>query len=270
MPEIVTAHCSAFCYRTFGSGPAIVLLHGFPADGSLWQELVYRLSERYKVLVPDLPGSGRSSLEGDTSLEDMALCVREMLRAEQIDRVMMAGHSMGGYVALAYAKAFPETVVGLSLIHSTPAADDEERKTIRRKAIEIIKNGGKDMFIRQMIANLFASGFKQLSPGAVERITGSCLAMKEQSLINFYNAMILRPDRVEWLKTAGFPVQWVMGEEDNVLPYIKNITNCYLSDINFVSVLNNVGHMSMIECPETLTDLLSDFAGYAYRSRTLV
>ena len=196
----------------------------------------------------------------------MADCVQAMLVKEGIEKAVIAGHSMGGYVGFAFAASYPGMVAGLSLVHSTPVADDEGKKNIRRKAIDIIRNGGKNAFIRQMVANLFAPAFKQSYAAAVEKITEHCIKMKEESLINFYNAMILRPDSQQMMRDIKFPVQWILGSEDQVMPYVKNVTNCYLSSVNFVELYDGIGHMSMVESPVRLSHSLTQFAGYCFGS----
>ena len=127
MPEISTPISSRLFYRKMGTGPAVVLLHGFPESGSLWQNIWDGLASSYTVIIPDLPGSGNSVLEKNTSLVEMAEGVKAILDKEGISRVVFAGHSMGGYVAFAFAGLYPEMIAGLSLVHSTPVADDEEK-----------------------------------------------------------------------------------------------------------------------------------------------
>ena len=218
------------------------------------------------LLIPDLPGAGKSTLDGATGMTGMAASVQEMLNHEGLETAVIAGHSMGGYVALAFAATWPEAVAGLALVHSTPVADDEEKKQVRRKAIDIILNGGKTAFIRQMVPNLFAAGFKQSHLSTVEQITEGCMKMNEESLANFYDAMIRRDDSSSRLINSDFPVQWVLGAEDALMPVTKNMANCYLSNLNFVEVMDGVGHMSMIESPQKLAACLSSFAGYCYDS----
>jgi pimeloyl-ACP methyl ester carboxylesterase len=115
-----------------------------------------------------------------------------------------------------------------------------------------------------MMLNLFATDFKHINKELVKNQIESCLAMDEPSLINFYNAMINRKDYSTWLVKSLFPVQWIIGLEDNVLPYKKLLQQCYSSDINFVSFYPGCGHMSMLETPERLTSDLKIFADYCY------
>ncbi|MBL7692119.1 MAG: alpha/beta fold hydrolase, partial [Flavipsychrobacter sp.] len=118
-------------YTKKGSGPALVLIHGFPDSSRIWNNIANELAADFTVLTPDLPGSGGTPLTQPTLLPEMAEGIMDMLGNEHISSSVIAGHSMGGYTALAFARAYPEAVRGLSLVHSTPAADDDEKKANR-------------------------------------------------------------------------------------------------------------------------------------------
>ena len=261
MPEISTSISSRVFYRKMGAGPVLVLLHGFPESGTLWQNIWDELSVSFTLIIPDFPGSGNSILENETSIADMAECVKAILDHEGIGRAVVAGHSMGGYVGFAFAGLYPECVAGLSLVHSTPKADDEEKVKMRLKVIELIRNGGKNAFISQMVPNLFAAGFKKPS---VQAQVDEALKINDNGLINFYKAMIGRTDHTFVLKTAIYPIQWIIGSDDNVIHFKKILELCYRSDINFVTFYRNCGHMSMIEVPENLVYDLKTFTKYCY------
>jgi pimeloyl-ACP methyl ester carboxylesterase len=169
---------------------------------------------------------------------------------------------MGGYVALAFAGLFPAAVEGISLVHSMPNADDEEKKAMRTKAIELIQNGGREAFIRQMIPNLFSDSFKQSNPYIVKQRIEESLGMSSDALINFYQAMRERPDTTGVLFSAKFPLQWIIGLNDNIMSYKKILLECHHSPINFVTFYDNCGHMSMMEAPQRLADDLEEFGKY--------
>jgi len=264
MSEIHERISNTIFYRKMGSGPVLVLLHGFPESGTLWRYVWDTLSSQVTLIIPDLPGSGESDLNYDSGIADMAVLVKEVLDKEGIDRAVIAGHSMGGYVALAFAHQYPQAVAGLSLVHSTPLADDEEKKKVRQKAIEIINKGGKDMFLRQMVTNLFSAGFKLNDQARVEEQIANALTMNEASLVNFYTAMMQRPERTETVTRADFPVQWIFGAEDVVTPYSGNLKYCHESGVNFVSFYSGSAHMSMIEQPALLAADLERFTQYCF------
>lgn len=252
-------------YVKKGSGPVLVLIHGFPDSGEIWEPLASVLSEYFTLIMPDLPGSGNSELKGDTSLAEMAAGLKKILDAEGINKAVIAGHSMGGYTGLAFARLYPEAVAGFSLIHSTPKADDEEKKVTRQKAIELIRKGGKEAFIKQMTTKLFAPSFAEANPEVVKDKVAMGMKISEEGLINFYKAIMERNDNTEIVTKAPFPMQWIMGMEDGIVNYKKNLELCYHSTINFVTLYSNCGHISMIEQPENLLINLKQFANYCNR-----
>ena len=249
-----------------GAGGAVVLVHGFPDDGSIWTGVAAHLAGEYQVIVPDLPGAGGSPLHGPTSLPQMAAGIKDILDAQGIKKAVIAGHSMGGYVALAFARQFADRVAGLSLVHSTPLPDDEEKKKTRQKAIDLILNGGKEAFIKQMTANLFAPAYREANPDVIREKAARSNGMSAEALANFYRAMMERESTVDVVKQAEFPVQWIMGREDNVISFGSGLQLCHSSAVNFVHLYAGCGHMSMLEQPVALTADLEQFAAYCYRN----
>ena len=264
--QISTQQFKQLQYRKFGNGPqSVVLLHGFPEEGSLWRLVWPELARFYTVIVPDLPGAGGSSLpEAPLSMELMADAVHEILQAEGLEQVVLAGHSMGGYTALAFAHRYPGMLRGLALVHSSALADDEDKKESRRKAIELIRKGGREPFIRQMMPNLFAPGFREQRPDVLQEQTERGLAMSDEGLISFYNAMINREDRRDVLSDSALPLMWVIGAEDGVVTPEKALQQTHLSDVSNIEVYEGVGHMSMLEAPERLSAGLLTFVAYCF------
>jgi pimeloyl-ACP methyl ester carboxylesterase len=239
-------------------------LHGFPLDGSIWDKIKDELSLTFTHIIPDLPGSGSSVLEKPAGMGEMADCVKAVLEAESIERCVLAGHSMGGYVGCEFVSRFPANVAGFSLIHSIPLPDDTEKKDQRSKSIKLIRKGGKKQFIAQLIPNLFSDSFKQSFPLVIEQQMNLACETDDESLINFCNAMIERRDHSETLKNADFPLQWIVGLNDNVIFYKKILELCYKSDINSVTFKKICGHMSMLETPLSLIADLKEFTNYCY------
>jgi len=250
-------------YTVSGKGVTLVLLHGFPLDGAIWDDSVQLLSEQYNVIVPDIPGCGASTFSGEElSIEDIAESVRLILEHEQIDKAIIAGHSMGGYAALAFAELFPDKILGLGLVHSFATPDNEEKKEHRRKSIELFRKGGKEPFIGQMIPVLFADESKIIHREAVNNIKSRALLTADTSLIAFYNAMINRPDRTSILKDNTLPVLWIIGSDDTIATTKNLMQQTSLSNVNFVYVYSNCGHMSMIEAKDRLCEDVGTFMSY--------
>lgn len=266
MPEIDTSFSSRLHYRKMGRGPVAVLLHGFPESGTLWRNVWDTLAQRYTLLIPDLPGAGESSLPGEVSLNQMAESIKQMLDAEQEKKAVIAGHSMGGYTAFAFAALFPSYIQGLTLVHSTPLPDDEEKKKNRKKVIEFVEKGHKTEFLKQMVPGLFAADYPHQHPLKVQEQVDNSLTMSAEAIVNFYRAMMERPDNTQVLKDASFPVQWIIGARDPLIPAIKLIGQTHTASINFVSYYKDCGHMSMVEAPLELQNDINDFLAYCYRN----
>jgi len=267
---ITTKQFPALAYNRYGSGPAIMLIHGFPASGSLWGELVIHLSQALTVLVPDIPGTCDSRLEGEAiTIEELATIVPDILDHAGIQHCVVAGHSMGGYIGLAAAELFGSRMGGLSLVHSTALADDEEKKDKRRKSIELISKGGREMFIRGMIPGLFSESYRNAHPEVIAERIEDGLKLPAESLIAFYNAMIDRPERLELLRSAAFPIQWILGEDDTTIPWKSCLQQSSLPVVSFVKLYDKCGHMSMIEQKELLQKDLLMFVSYCLQREAL-
>lgn len=262
MPNLDTSIAPAVNYHMVGKGPALVLLHGFPESSAIWQPIGAFLSQWYTVIMPDMPGVGATPYLQPASIADMAIIVKEILDELDIPKAVIYGHSMGGYIALAFAQQFPECVAGLSLIHSTPEADNEEKIINRRRVMEIIRNGGKNAFIEQMIPNLFAASYVARCPEIIQNQIQKGKVPSAEALINFYEAMIARPLLASVLTTDLYPVQMVLGDSDNLLNTNTLLQYSYLANVNFVMVYTDCGHMSMIEMPELLQKDMATFAQY--------
>jgi pimeloyl-ACP methyl ester carboxylesterase len=264
--NIKTAHFPNIHYRKTGSGPAVVLLHGFPEDGDLWDTVYPALSGQYTVIIPDTPGSGQSTLdEKEPSIESLADCITDILNQENVDEIVLAGHSMGGYISMAFAELRRPWLKGLSMVHSSAAADTVEKKETRRKSIELIRKGGREPFVKGMIPNLFSASYKDQNEDVLDRHFEKGLKLPAESMVAFYNAMINRPDRTSILKELNIPVQWIIGKEDGVIPMNSALQQSKLARVNFVSVYDNCGHMSMVEQPEKLANDLKEFISYCYK-----
>ena len=252
-------------YTLEGTGKPLMLIHGFPENHTLWQRIVPDLSENFTLVLPDVPGSGESKLEdGTITIERLADAMKSILDAENIEQVVIAGHSMGGYIALAFAEKYPSMVKGLSLVHSTATADDEEKKQKRQKSIELIRNGGKEAFIKEMTPNLFAKSFREENKEVIKEQIIRGMQLPEESMIAFYTAMMNRKDRTSILKTATYPVQMIIGKEETIAPMDLLLEQAAMADVSFASVYEDSLHMSMIEKPESLANDLLNFTTYCY------
>ncbi len=260
-----THRLAGLSVRRAGTGDPLILLHGFPEDGALWRHVAPLLAEKHTVLVPDLPGAGASPRpEAALTMEGMADAIIAALDAGGIRRAVVAGHSMGGYVALALAERHPDRVAGLALIHSTAAADTAEKQEHRRKSAALLRKGGKDAFVRGAVAALFAPSFRDAHPAIVEEQTDRALELDAESLAQFTEAMSARTERKALLKTTATPVHWVLGDQDSVLPLDAVLSQAPLAAVSFLSLYAGCGHLSPLEAPHRLAADLARFAANAF------
>ena len=242
----------AIRFRTLGQGKPILLIHGFGEDGAIFEPLGEFLGTQHTVCIPDLPGSGHSHLLPVTTMESMAeTCLALMDQQAPGKPWVVIGHSMGGYIALALADQAPNRVAGLALFHSSAYADSEEKKANRQKSIDFIQNHGGGEFLKTMIPGLFAPDFRDANPHQVEHQTQLALALTDTSLIAYYEAMAARPDRTHVLRNATWPVLFIVGGQDQAVPAAAALEQAALPDKASVCLMEEVGHLGMIEAPET-------------------
>ena len=231
-------------YSLFGKGSPVVLVHGFGEDGNVWSELIKELQKNFLLIIPDLAGCYKSGmLDGDVSIDDHADVLKTILDKENITTCVMIGHSMGGYITLAFAEKYPGSLKAFGLFHSSAFADDEEKKQTRRKAIAFIRSTGVYAFLRTSIPNLFA-GKQHLKE--MEDLIEDGKKFSQEALIQYYHAMINRPDRTEILKTFEKPVLFIIGEKDTAVPMLASLQQCHFSAVSHVHIFDT-GHMGMIE-----------------------
>lgn len=253
-------------YNVYGEGQPVVLLHGFAEDSSIWNNQTRFLQQSCKLIVPDLPGSGKSGiLQKDLiTIEDYATCLNNLLEAEDVTGCIVLGHSMGGYIALAFAKLFPQKLAGFGLVNSTGFADSEDKKNTRRKAISFIRENGVYPFIKNSTPALFSNQFKNENKQKVDDLTERGKSFTKEALIQYYEAMISRPDRTAVLKESKVPVLFIIGTEDITAPVDDLLKQVHLPSISFINIIKGVGHMSMLEKPDELNSHLLTFIQETY------
>jgi len=253
---------NGFAYRVRGEGPDVMLLHGFGEDGTIWNQQAAVLERKFRLIIPDLPGTGLSkdSFEKitDRSLESLADVVREIADQEDLDQFVMLGHSMGGYITLAFAENFPHRLTGFGLIHSTAYPDSEEKKQNRQKSIEFIGKHGSKLFLEQTIPNLYSEEFREKQREVVAEHVKTAV-FEPQVLIAYYEMMMQRPDRVHVLKDAQIPVLFVMGTEDKTVNLADGLAQSHLPVESHVHILRASGHMGMKEEPEKMAEAIEGF-----------
>lgn len=241
-------------YSIHGNGKAVVLLHGFLENSSMWAPFLSVLSKNHTVITIDLPGHGESEAKGYIhTMEFMAEVVQAVLAFEKIEKASFLGHSMGGYVSLAFAEKYPEKCSKLILLNASSSADSSERKENRSRAIALVKRD-KNVFISMAISNLFADKSKQKFESEIEALKTDACQMKTQGIIATIEGMKVRKDRTQILKTLKIPKTIIAGAFDPIIPaqdLKKLAANCECQYIVWEG-----GHMSTIENKDDLLKFL--------------
>lgn len=247
------------CYTIVGKGNPVLFIHGFGETGTVWKNQIDFFSNELEMIIPDLPGSGDSEMIDDMSMEGMAEVMRAILQEEKKEALPVIGHSMGGYIVLAFAEKYPASLTGLGLFHSTAFADSEEKKDTRRKGIAFIEQHGAFEFLKTTSPNLFSPATKSENSGLIEEFISGLNNFSPLSLVSYYNAMMMRPDRTEVLRNAGYPVLFIMGKYDTAVPLADNLKLCSLPENSYIEILKNSGHMGMLEEPVLSNYALANF-----------
>lgn len=236
---------TTIAFSDTGKGTAIVLLHGFLENQSMWDGLVPVLSQKHRVITMDLLGHGQTEPLGYVqTMEDNADMVHEILSSLRIRKAVFVGHSMGGYVALAYAELYPESVKGLILLNSTSKEDGAERKKNRDRAIKAVKKD-YETFIRLSIANLFSEDNRERLQDTIEKVKIEALKTPLQGIVASLEGMKIRKDREILLHNTLFPKLLILGKKDPVLNYEDTVKQLQKTTVGLVTFPD--GHMSHIE-----------------------
>ena len=253
-------------YRTEGEGIAVVLVHGFAEDHTVWNRQVEFLKAHCRVITPDLPGSGNSEvihyLLSAVSIDDFADYIYAVLQHAGIDTCIMLGHSMGGYVMLSFAEKHPECLLGFGFVHSTAFRDSDEKKAVRQRAIGTMQEYGSAAFVRSTTPNTFGVTYKKDHPEEVEALIENGKNFTVEALQQYYTVMMNRPDRTRILANSKVPVLFIIGLEDVAAPASDVLKQVPLPDIAHVHLLPGVGHMGMWEAADEVNDYLLKFIQY--------
>ncbi len=233
-------------YSVIGTGNTVVLLHGFGEDGAIW-ETQYAAFPEHQLIIPDVPGSGASEEISDMSMEGLAAAIKAILEAENVTKATLLGHSMGGYITLAFVEAYPNMVVGFGLVHSTAFADTEEKRETRKKGIEFIESHGAAAFLKTITPALYAPQTLLQRPDLIEQHIEQAQRFKNAPVISYCKSMMKRPDRTAVLKQTNLPVFFLLGLHDTTVLPADALQQCHLPQLSYIHLLENSGHMGFRE-----------------------
>lgn len=244
-------------YSDTGEGKTLVFLHGFLENKSMWDFFIDHFSKQYRIVAIDLLGHGDTGCLGYIhTMEDMADAVYAVLQALKIKKAVFAGHSMGGYVSLAIAELYPDSVKGIVLQNSTSRPDSKERKQNRDRAIKAVKQSYTN-FVRMSIANLFSEDNRDRLATEIEAVKEEALRTPLQGIVAALEGMKVRKSREAILYTTQFPIMLVLGKKDPVMNYDENMDQVQDTDVKLITYPD--GHMAHIEDREVLVKDLEDF-----------
>lgn len=249
--EKVNINGIELAYTRRGKGTPLVLLHGFPLDHHLWDDVVPLLEDTFDLIIPDLRGFGESkTVDSPYGMDDFASDLAGLLDHLGIQKAAIAGHSMGGYVALAFARLFPDRICGLALVSSQVLADPPERKEGRYKSAAEVAEKGVEGVVEAMTTKFTAD----------ERLQAFAHKTMERQLpmayIGALKAMAERPDSTSLLSTIQYPVVVIHGNADALIPVDRaREIKAAVPDAHFVE-LSNIGHMPMMEAVQETANAL--------------
>jgi pimeloyl-ACP methyl ester carboxylesterase len=247
-------------YTDIGSGVPVVLLHGYLESSEVWNGFEKKLASKFRIISIDLPGHGLSDVYGEThTMEFMAAAIRKLLDKLDIIKVCLVGHSLGGYVALAFLELFPEYLSGYSLFHSQPFPDTPEALEKRRREIAIVKAGKKDLMYPDNVTNMFATSNLVKFSDALQRSKDLASGIKGEGIIAVLNGMMVRPSRLSVMEEGRVPCLWILGLMDNYIPCDIIQTKVNLPSNARVVVLKNSGHLGFVEEEDLSVQVMSDF-----------
>jgi pimeloyl-ACP methyl ester carboxylesterase len=276
---------SAIHYQKKGSGPLLVLLHAFPADARMWSAQFDELSSRFRVITPDFPGFGKSPGNAPFTVPSMAEDIHEFLLSvarasspcldplrpnEREDGVepntgrmpvplVLGGLSMGGYVAMNYAKMFPGDLHGLILADTKDAADNAEQRENRNRMIEVVRTKGSPAIAEMMIGKMLSPDTAAHRSGIVKSLRNMMESCPAATIEHALAALRDRPDMSEELAKITVPTLILVGDADAITP--PGIAQAMREKIrgSKLEVIPGAGHMSAMEQPTLVTRAIGRF-----------
>jgi pimeloyl-ACP methyl ester carboxylesterase len=247
-------------YTDSGSGTTIVLLHGYLESSEVWNGFEVKLATEFRIISVDLPGHGLSDVYGDVhTMEFMATMLKELFDNLGVKRVFLTGHSLGGYVTLAFLELFPENLSGYCLFHSQPFQDLPAALEKRRREIDIVKTGKKNLIYPDNVTMMFAPSNLEKFSDALQRSKEIASRITGGGIIAVLNGMMIRPSRLTLMEEGRVPCLWILGLMDNYIPCDLIQSKVKLPANTSVFILRNSGHIGFVEEEDLSVKTISDF-----------
>jgi 3-oxoadipate enol-lactonase len=260
MSNVARVRGIELAYTDAGSGPAVVFLHGFPFDRSMWRGQVERLSAGFRVIAPDLRGHGETTVtRGPSTMEEMAEDVVSLLDELNVPRAVVCGLSMGGYVALALYRAHPSRVRALVLADTRAKADTEDARRTREENAQRALAEGMGPIVDSMLPKLLSERTREGEPETVARVREMMLGLKPEGAAAALRGMALRRDQTDLLPKTDVPVLVLVGSEDVITPPSESEAMHALIEGSRLQVVEGAGHVSNVERPDEFGRALAEF-----------
>ena len=246
-------------YDDVGSGTPVLFVHGFPHNRSLWSPQVNALVDRARCIAPDLRGFGETTVAPPYSMDQYADDLAALLDVARIDRAVIAGLSMGGYITFAFWRRHRERVRALVLADTRPGADDDESSRKRGDLAAVARTQGSAAVADRMMTGMVGRSTRDKSPEVVEQVYGMLASAPADGVVGALEAMVARPDSSPTLGDIDVPTLIVVGEEDALTP-VREARAMHASVRGSrLEVLAGAGHVSNLERPAAFNHVLSEF-----------
>ncbi|MBU0765562.1 MAG: alpha/beta hydrolase [Bacteroidetes bacterium] len=231
-----------------GAGKIVVLIHGYLESIETWSDFASELSKHFRVVSVDLPGHGKSGTVGTIHTMDMmAEAVNRVLESLGIEKCTVVGHSMGGYVTLAFAEKHPEKLESFCLFHSAAGADNDEKRMNRNRDIGLVREGKKELICNLHVPKTFADDNLEIMKDKIEIGREIARNTPDEGIIAVLEGMKQRPERYNMLKNSKVPVLFIIGKKDNFFPAAVMEPMVSMPEKAEVLLLENTGHNGFIE-----------------------
>jgi len=243
--------------------PTLLLIHGFGEDHCIWKAQIQYLSAFYRIIAPNLPGVHCKPLTIHHSHQPQinlyVEVLHELMHHLHIEQYYVMGHSMGGYIGLAFADYYTNHVMGLGLIHSTTYADSDAKKASRMKVAEFLEEHGTLKYLETATANLFANPFKEQHPDKIQTVIDNASDISKETMMQFVFAMRNRRAHIHMLTQKRIPIWMIVGKEDIAVPFEDSQAQIELLPTKNVLILEQVGHMGMLEATDKVNQAIHQF-----------
>lgn len=247
-------------YSDIGEGEIIILLHGYLETSEIWSGFAKRLARKFRVISIDLPGHGLSKVYSENhTMEFMAGAVKILLDNLNIKQVFITGHSLGGYVALAFLEYYPGMLKGYCLFHSHPFADRPDTIEKREKEINFVRAGKKYLLYIENISQMYAKINLDRFREELQRSKDIASTICNEGIIAVLNGMMNRPSRLKLMEAGNVPCLWILGRMDNYISCEEVQEKVKLPKNANVVILENSGHIGFIEEEDLSVKVLTEF-----------